>query len=161
GGWTRMTEIARWSLKAKSGQLVMCGFDGVAPTEGILGVIEEYALGGIIYFRRNGGTAQETAELSARLREASGRVTDTPRWTAADQEGGTVARIDRDITVMPGNMALGAAREPFYAYDTAHASGSDLLRMGINLNLAPCLDVNCNALNPVIGVRSYGERPEL
>ncbi len=156
-----MTEIASWSLKAKIGQLVMCGFDGMAPTEGILGLIEEYALGGIIYFRRNVGTAQETAELSARLREAAGRVTDVPLWIAVDQEGGTVARIDRDITVMPGNMALGAAREPFYAYDTAHASGSDLLRMGINLNLAPCLDVNCNALNPVIGVRSYGERPEL
>jgi len=152
---------ANWSLKAKIGQLVMCGFEGSEPTEGILELIREYALGGIIYFRRNVGTAEQTARLSARLREAAGRVTDVPLWIAVDQEGGMVARIDRGVTVMPGNMALGAAREPSFAYRTAHASGADLLRMGINMNLAPCLDVNCNPANPVIGVRSYGERPEL
>lgn len=72
-----------------------------------------------------------------------------------------VARIDRDVAVMPGNMALGAARDAGLARETALASARDLRRMGINVNFAPCLDVNNNPANPVIGVRSYGERPEL
>lgn len=154
-------DLSEWTLREKIGQMVMCGFDGKQPTDGIRMLIREYRIGGIIYFRRNVGTAEETASLSAALQEAAADVSDVPLWIAVDQEGGMVARIDRDVAVMPGNMALGAARDAGLAYETALASARDLRRMGINFNLAPCLDVNNNPANPVIGVRSYGERPEL
>ena len=154
-------DLSEWTLREKIGQMVMCGFDGKQPTDGIRMLIREYRIGSIIYFRRNVGTAEETASLSAALQEAAADVSDVPLWIAVDQEGGMVARIDRDVAVMPGNMALGAARDAGLAYETALASARDLRRMGINFNLAPCLDVNNNPANPVIGVRSYGERPEL
>src|SRR5690606_10075786 len=154
-------DLSEWTLREKIGQMVMCGFDGKQPTDGIRMLIREYRIGGIIYFRRNVGTAEETASLSAALQEAAADVSDVPLWIAVDQEGGMVARIDRDVAVMPGNMALGAARDAGLAYETALASARDLRRMGIKFNLAPCLDVNNNPANPVIGVRFYGERPEL
>lgn len=71
-----------------------------------------------------------------------------------------VARITEGVTLMPGQMAIAAAGSAEEAYRAAYVSGSELRRIGINLNYAPVLDVNNNPLNPVIGVRSFGESPE-
>ena len=154
-------DLAGWSLRDKIGQMVMAGFDGREPTEAVRALIRDRKLGGVIYFRRNAGTAEEVARLSAALRELAAEATKAPLWIAVDQEGGMVARLDRGVTVMPGQMALGAARSAKWARKAARASGAQLARLGINLNFAPSLDVNNNPANPVIGVRSFGERPEL
>jgi beta-N-acetylhexosaminidase len=154
-------ERSDWTLREKIGQMVMCGFDGKQPTEGIRMLIRDYKLGGIIYFRRNIGSAQEVAVLSEELQAAAREVSDIPLWIGIDQEGGMVARIDRDVSLMPGGMALGAARSLDYARLAAKVSGLELRQMGININFAPCIDVNNNPANPVVGVRSYGEDPEL
>jgi len=58
-------------------------------------------------------------------------------------------------------MALGAARSSDLAYQSAAVLGKELMSLGINMNFAPVLDVNVNYLNPVIGVRSFGEDPDL
>lgn len=156
-----LQELASWPLRQKLGQMVMCGFDGTVPSESILRLIRDYRVGGVIYFRRNIGTAEEVAELSRSLREVHDALGGPPLWIAVDQEGGMVARIDSDAAVVPGNMALGAAGKPEYAYEAARISGMELRQMGINLNFAPCVDVNNNPANPVVGVRSFGEDPEL
>jgi len=155
------SDLSGWSLRDKIGQMVMAGFDGKAPTEEIRALIRDRKLGGVIYFRRNAGTAGEVARLSAALHELAAEATKAPLWIAVDQEGGMVARLDRGVTVMPGQMTLGAARSAKWARETAYDSGAQLARLGVNLNFAPCLDVNNNPANPVIGVRSFGERPEL
>jgi len=64
-------------------------------------------------------------------------------------------------TIFPGNMALGAIGSEEVAYKVARASGRELKALGINMNLAPVVDVNNNPANPVIGVRSFGEDPQL
>ncbi|RAV06604.1 beta-N-acetylhexosaminidase [Paenibacillus sp. YN15] len=153
--------LESWSLRQKLGQMVMCGFDGTQPSEGILRLIRDYRVGGIIYFRRNIGSAAEVAGLSRRLREANHAAGGAPLWIAVDQEGGMVARIDRDVSPVPGNMALGAAGGADLAYEAARISGVELRQLGISLNFAPCVDVNNNPANPVVGVRSFGEDPEL
>lgn len=72
-----------------------------------------------------------------------------------------VARIDKEgVTQVPGNMALGATGNPAYTLECAQILGHELKSIGIDMNLAPVLDVNNNFLNPVIGVRSYGENAE-
>src|SRR5699024_427383 len=73
----------------------------------------------------------------------------------------TVQRVTSPGTVFPGNMALGATRSTEYAYESANILGEELQSLGINTDFAPSLDVNMNADNPVIGVRSYSEDPEL
>jgi len=146
----------QFSLKEKVGQLFVCGFDGYEPTDGIRRLIREYSLGGVIYFRRNLRDAKQVAALTAKLQaEAS-----VPLFVSIDQEGGMVVRLEEGVTVMPGSMALGAAGEPAWAYEAARWSGAELRSIGINMNFAPCLDVNNNPANPVIGVRSYGEDPK-
>jgi beta-N-acetylhexosaminidase len=152
-----MDQLQHTTLREQIGQMVMCGFSGKTPTEELLRLIREYRLGNVIYFRDNIGTPEEVRQLSATLQEASAQAGNSPLWIAVDQEGGMVARIDRQVALMPGNMALGAAGSPELVYETARISGVELRSLGINLNFAPCVDVNNNKANPVIGVRSYGE----
>jgi beta-N-acetylhexosaminidase len=143
------------SLKDKIGQLFMCGFDGLTPTDDIMGLIEDYGIGGVIYFRRNLSDAGQVGALSERL-QGNSKV---PMFLSIDQEGGMVVRLEDGITVMPGAMAQGAADNAALTREAARWSGAELREIGINMNFAPCLDVNNNPLNPVIGVRSYGEDP--
>ncbi len=62
---------------------------------------------------------------------------------------------------MPGNMALGAANDPDLTYKVAKAMAEEVKSLGINVDFAPDMDVNCNPDNPVIGVRSFGGDPDL
>lgn len=135
----------------------MCGFMDKTPNADILTLIRDYHIGGIIYFRRNIGSAEQVYSCSAALQRAAAE----PLLIAIDQEGGMVARIEDGITLMPGNMALGATRNPKGVRQAAVIAGAELRHLGINMNFAPCVDVNNNPANPVIGVRSYGESPLL
>ncbi|UQZ37096.1 beta-N-acetylhexosaminidase [Paenibacillus sp. PK3_47] len=144
-------------IRQKVGQMFMCGFTDTTPNDDILKLIKEYFIGGIIYFRRNIGTARQVYACSAALQQAAAE----PLLIAVDQEGGMVARIEDDVTLMPGNMALGATRNVEGVRQAAVVVGRELRHLGINMNFAPCVDVNNNPANPVIGVRSYGESPVL
>ncbi|QYR23134.1 glycoside hydrolase family 3 protein [Paenibacillus sp. sptzw28] len=155
-----MTEQWRsWSLREKIGQLFVFGFHGQEPSEDILELIERYGVGGIIYFSRNIADARQVHTLSSTLNEAARRAGRPPMFIAVDQEGGMVARLVKGVTLMPGNMALGAAGSAEGAYATSHICGRQLRAVGINVNYAPCIDVNNNPDNPVINVRSYSDRP--
>nr|WP_244226724.1 glycoside hydrolase family 3 protein [Paenibacillus protaetiae] len=68
-----------------------------------------------------------------------------------------VARLTDGVTLMPGNMAIGATGSADAAYETALICGEELRLLGITMNYAPCLDVNNNPANPVINVRSYSD----
>ncbi|MFF4319287.1 glycoside hydrolase family 3 protein [Streptomyces sp. NPDC001568] len=79
---------------------------------------------------------------------------------ALDEEGGDVTRLDYHRgSVYPGNHALGSVDDPELTRQVALAIGADLREAGINLCLGPCADVNSRATNPIIGVRSFGSRP--
>lgn len=147
-------------LRQKIGQLFFCGFEGTEPSDHIQRLIGEYHVGGIIYFARNVASVDQVTRLSGGLQKMAMDSGQLPLWISIDQEGGMVARITDGVALMPGNMALAAGGRPQSAYDAAFISGQELRAMGINFNLAPVLDVNNNASNPVIGVRSYGESPE-
>ncbi len=150
------------TLEQKIGQMMMCGFQTPQLNTEIKTLIEQYHLGGIIYFRRNLNDKEQVGQLSLDLQQYSKQFTDIPLFISVDQEGGMVARLDwDDITLIPGNMAVGATRDVEQAYEMARICGEELLRMGINMNFAPSVDINNNPKNPVIGVRSYGECPAL
>lgn len=152
---------ANWSLKEKAAQLFVFGFQDKLPSTEFLTMIDNHGLGGVIYFSRNIENARQVHDLSSRLHEAAAKAGRPPLLVSIDQEGGMVARIVDGVTLMPGNMALGATGSRDAAYETARVSGTELRLLGVNLNFAPCLDVNNNPDNPVINVRSFGDRPEL
>ena len=148
------------TLQEEIGQLFMVGFDGLRPTAAITDLIKRERVGGIILFARNIHDAQQVRELTAELQStarAAGHA--APLLIATDQEHGVVRRLGAGATPFPGNMAQGAIGSEQSASDIAFATGQELLALGINMNLAPVVDVNNNPANPVIGVRSFGEDP--
>lgn len=156
-----MKPLNELTLEQKVGQLLMCGFHGQHADEQISHLIRDYHIGGVIYFRRNVHSVDQLTKLSAELQDMAAAAGVFPLMISVDQEGGMVARIDKEgMTQVPGNMALGATGNPEYTLACAQILGRELKSIGIDMNLAPVVDVNNNPLNPVIGVRSYGEHAE-
>lgn len=156
-----MKDIQSMTLREKVGQLVLCGFEGKEPSAEIKELIQKHNIGGVIYFDRNVRNVEQVARLSEDLQALASDAGTLPLIVSIDQEGGMVARITEGVALMPGNMAVAAGGDSNAAYEAGRICGIELNAMGINLNFAPVLDVNNNPRNPVIGVRSYGESPEL
>ncbi|MFP4021432.1 MAG: beta-N-acetylhexosaminidase [Halanaerobium sp.] len=153
--------LANMSLAEKVGQLFQVGFHSKTADREIKDLIENYHIGGVIYFSRNIENLEQTAELSKELQQlALNSDSAIPLFISADQEGGTVTRLS-GATHFPGNMAQGAADDKDLTKKMAEYTAVELKNLGINVNLAPVLDVNNNPANPVIGVRSFGEDPQL
>ncbi|MFE9254693.1 glycoside hydrolase family 3 protein [Streptomyces sp. NPDC006879] len=171
--------VAGMSLAEKVGQLFVTqvyGHSATAPDEAdaqenlkLFGVrnaaelISRYHPGGIVYFSwaRNTRDPRQIADLSHGIQCAGlGQPTPLPLLISVDQEHGTVARIGRPATLLPGAMALGAAGSPPTARGAARIAGSELAALGIHQDYAPVADVNVNPANPVIGVRSFGADPQ-
>ena len=70
-----------------------------------------------------------------------------------------MTEIREGVTQFPGGMTLGASGNPDLARRSGRVVGDELRGMGINMNLAPVLDVNNNPKNPVIGIRSFSGDP--
>ncbi len=154
--------ITDMSIEWQIGQLFMVGFWGTEPSRDILQLIVERHVGGVILFSRNIRSAQQTRDLTDALQAAARAAGHpVPLLIATDQENGLVRRLGPDSTAFPGNMALGATGSEELTASVATATGHELLALGINMNLAPVVDVNNNPANPVIGIRSFGENPEL
>ncbi|NIK76950.1 beta-N-acetylhexosaminidase [Paenibacillus castaneae] len=154
-------EWQSWSLRKKVGQLFVFGFHGFEPSEGIKQLIETNGIGGTIYFTRNVRNAEQVHKLSGELQSITKNAGNPPLFIAIDQEGGMVARLVDGVTLMPGNMALGAAGQAEGARETARICGEELRYLGVTMNYAPCIDVNNNPDNPVINVRSYSDRSDV
>lgn len=99
--------------------------------------------------------------LSELLMAAASEGGQPPPLIGIDQEGGQLMAVTGGCTELPGNMALGATRSPALAREAGRVLGRELLAMGVNVNFAPCLDVNINPANPVVGTRSFGDDPAL
>ncbi len=144
------------TLEEKVGQMFQVGFSGTGMTSGIKEMIENYYVGGVIYFRRNLGSAGEIASLSNELQKLSiNRKPNLPLFISTDQEGGRVNRLP-DGVHFPGGMVIGATRRPDFAEMAGRGIALQLKALGINMDFAPVMDVNNNPLNAVIGARSYG-----
>lgn len=150
------------SIGQQIGQLLMVGFSGTSPTPEVLDLIQSGHVGGVILFSRNLRTPRQTLRLTTALQSAAQAAGHRlPLLIATDQENGIVRRTGTGTTLFPGNLALGAIGSADAVEEVARASGEELRAQGITMNLAPVVDIANNPDNPVIGVRSFGENPEL
>ena len=122
--------------------------------------IQKNHIGGTILFAENFKNAEQTLRLVMDLQTSSIKGGGVPLFVAVDQEGGSVARIGFGTTGV-GNMALAATADSDNAKAMAKIYGTELQALGINMDYAPVLDVNNNAKNPVIGVRSFSDSPRI
>jgi beta-N-acetylhexosaminidase len=154
------------SPRQKAAQTLMVGFDGTAATAELEDFVEALCPGGVILFARNVSPPTGLAALVSRLQAASIRGCGLPLLVAVDQEGGPVARLREPFFSLPGQVRLGemaealgeeAAREA--AYLAAVQIGSEMAAVGINLDLAPVLDV-CTRQDSAAANRCFSHLPE-
>ena len=126
----------------------------------IRAALKKYKFGGVILFAENVVGTEQTAKLTHDFQSTMIQSGNLPLLLSIDQEGGTVRRLGTG-TSLPGNMALGASKDPKDAYNAGKITGDELASLGINTNFAPSIDVNNNPKNPVIGLRSFSSDPQL
>jgi len=148
-------------LKTLVGQLFIVGFNGYSVPADFRQFLQEYQLGGVIYFKRNVQSPAQLAELSNEL-QFSCRVKDQPPvFISIDHEGGKVNRLVKPFTKFPGNDYLGELGSPKIGFEFGVVLAKELKAVGINVNYAPVVDVNSNKDNPVIKNRSFSGDPEV
>jgi beta-N-acetylhexosaminidase len=118
----------------------------------ILKLIERYNIGGICFFQ--GGPVRQA--MLTNLYQAAAK---TPLLVAQDAEWGPAFRLDSTIAY-PQQMTLGALADEEGIRQMGREIAEQLRMIGVNMNLAPVMDVNNNPRNPVIGSRSFGEDVE-
>ncbi|HET8586616.1 MAG TPA: glycoside hydrolase family 3 N-terminal domain-containing protein, partial [Candidatus Limnocylindria bacterium] len=136
---------------------MMLAFGGFTLPDDVRQRLTDAPAAGISLYRY--GNCESPAQLRA-LTDAiqACAAPSAPLLLAVDQEGGQLNGVVGS-TPFPGAMALGAAGDVELAERVARAVGRELRAVGANVNYAPVCDVASNALNPGIGVRSFGSDP--
>jgi len=135
----------------------MIGLRGPELSEADVRLFHDTRAAGLILYRRNFASPAGLATLLDTLEAALGRRL----LVATDHEGGRIVMLGRGVTIFPDNLALGTAGEEAFAFRQGHIEARELRRLGIDLNLGPCLDVLTERYSPNIGIRSYGKDPKI
>jgi beta-N-acetylhexosaminidase len=148
--------VADAGLARAAAGVVLPSFPGHQAPSWILEGLAD-GLAGVVLFGGNIGDADQVTHLCAQLRQARDDLV-----VAIDEEGGDVTRLAHATgSPYPGNAALGAADDTMLTRRVFQALGSELARIGVTLDLAPSVDVNTAADNPIIGTRAFGSDPQL
>ncbi|MCX7678420.1 MAG: beta-N-acetylhexosaminidase [Spirochaetes bacterium] len=153
------TVVKQMTLEQKIGMLLMIGVPTNTMTREVRNLIAKYQPGGIILFRYNISDRAKTAKFIEDMQEESMKVSGFPLFISLDQESGRVIRVVDGATQFPGAMAMGICDDEDLVKTSARILGLQLRQLGINMNLAPVLDVNNNPKNPVINTRAFGSSP--
>lgn len=157
GSVCRAVTVDSLTLEEKVGQLLMVHVLEEQAGEEAKLLVQEAHVGGIIYFRAaNGLTGPDQVY---RLSKGLQSLASIPLFIAIDNEG-AITHLKKGFTYFPSNWAIGRTKNPENARLCAYSMAQQLKAVGINMNLAPVVDVNSNPLNPVIGIRAFSDRPE-
>src|SRR5256886_6333959 len=150
-------QLKRMSLDEKIGQLISVGVNATFLNQdseafkALRHQVVDNHVGGIILFR---GPVYESVVLVNRMQE----LAKYPLLISSDLVAGSGMRFD-DTVNFPWNMAIAATGNPDYARRAGELTAREARALGVQQIYAPVADVNNNAANPVINVRSYGEDP--
>jgi beta-N-acetylhexosaminidase len=139
-----------------AGQRLMVGFDGTDLNTDVKFLIKNLHVGGLILFRRNIASPEQVRHLCLSSQEYARSCGEPALFIAIDQEGGTVARLKSPFTEFSGNAHMKGLQD---AVDFARISARELRDVGINMNMAPVLDV---AVDPGVSImkdRAFGSDP--
>lgn len=137
----------------QAGYPFLFGFYGTRVTRETVSLFTSTGACGVLLLARNIESPRQLKRLCAELVQRVGR----PLLFSIDHEGGWVTRFTSGVTFFPGNAALGAAGDERLAHDTGAHMALELRALGVQLNLAPVLDVVTPRHNPGIGIRSFGQ----
>src|SRR6059036_456575 len=135
----------------------MFGLPGPTLRDEDVRLFKDTRAAGLILYRRNFQSPAGLLRLLESLEGALGRRL----LVATDHEGGRVVMLGGATTIFPDNLAVGAAGEEAFAHREGRVEARELRRLGVDLNLAPVLDVLTERYSPNIGIRSYGKDPAI
>lgn len=142
------------------GQRLVVGFPGYEIPQELRELVKRHGVANFILFSENIQSNGQLQRLCTELQALTLAETGSPAFITIDQEGGVVSRLGADAAVVPSAMCVSATGDPENACLAGQITGQELAALGVNFNLAPCMDINSNPQNPAIGVRSYGDTPE-
>lgn len=146
------------------GQTVTLWFEGPSLSEEVKEMIRDYRIGGVILFSKpdNLQNPAQIARLIGDLQNCAKGWGVPPLFVAVDQEGGRVARLreEQGCTHFPPTGDIASLGDPALIRAAASASARQIRKLGFNWNCVPCLDLNSNPANPIIGSRALGSEPE-
>jgi beta-N-acetylhexosaminidase len=149
-------------ITQKIGRLFIGGIPGPVLDDNSINIIKDYHLGGIILFSRNVTDPIQLGNLCKDLQRVSLENSGLPMFLAIDQEGGRVARLKEPFTQFPGNEAIGENPNPEKdALHFARTTAREMSLVGLNMNMAPVLDVAQPNIDPHLKGRCFSHKPLL
>ena len=158
------TTLASMTLDEKVGQLIIPATVGMFMSQDgetfqqIRRDITEFHVGGYHMLGEN-NVLHEPAGVTLLINHIQ-EMSKLPLWITADFEGGVGIRYI-GATRLPRAMAMGATANPEMAFQAGRIAAEEARAMGVDVNFYPVVDVNNNARNPIINIRSFGGDPEL
>ncbi len=143
------------------GQVIMVGLPNLYLDDKYKDFIREYKIGNYILFSRNYKDTNQLKTFMTEIYDYTMKISGSFPLVSIDQEGGMVVRLFKNVAFPGSPLTTSATTVPNAPYITGKIIGKDMLKLGINLNLAPCLEINENLSNPLVNVRSYGANKEL
>lgn len=143
-----------------AGQRVIYSYPGLTPPQALLDSIRAGRAAGVIFFEENFADVAQLSAAIAQLRQARAHSPiRVPLLLMTDQEGGMVRRLPG--APVPSAKRIGESPDPMAAaVDAGVGAGRNLRRIGVNVNLAPVLDVYHAPGNFIDGLqRSYSDNP--
>lgn len=145
------------SLKEKVGQLFMIGFYGTELSDEVKKFINTNNIGFIILFSRNIESINQVIHLTNQIHNQA----KISPFLYTDQEGGTVVQFGEIAATVVSHMGISATGNVKNAKIAGSIIGEEMNSCGIDGVLAPVLDVNIEENNPIIGIRSFSDDPEI
>lgn len=140
----------------RAGQRLMVGFDGTQLDDTLKFYIDRIKIGGIILFARNLGSPGEIHELCRQAQTYARTCGQPDLFVGIDQEGGAVARLKPPFTQFDGNPSIVTEQD---AVHFALTTAGELKQIGVNMNMAPVLDVPPDKGESVMQSRAFGRDP--
>jgi beta-N-acetylhexosaminidase len=149
-----MTALSNEQL---AGQRLMLGFDGTVLNDDLKFLIDGIMAGGIILFARNLESPDQIKALCTAIQRYARQCGQPPLFIAIDQEGGQVARLKEPFTQFDGNPHM---KDESDAVHFAEVTAAELNQVGINMNMAPVMDVAPEGFNSIMAKRAFGGDPD-
>lgn len=148
------------SLSEKIGQMIMIDYrDTLNMTIALEKILDKYNPGGFILFKSNVADFKQTQKLLSDIKN----IGDIPAIISVDQEGGRVQRLDERVGFekYPPMAEIGATLDESVAFKLGEKIGSELKSIGVDMDMAPVLDIFSNPQNRVIADRAFGQNSEI
>jgi beta-N-acetylhexosaminidase len=150
--------ISHMSVDEEIGQMIMLEFVDAEMTPTIAYELQQFHIGSVVLYRWNVSSADGLRELDRQLQAHAGKI---PLLISSDQEGGYVNRLSVIDGYLPSAEEMGARNDPNYVYQRGLQDGKQLYDLGINMNLAPVVDVQgIPDGESVMGTRMFGWTPD-